>query len=335
MRTVSIYYLVLLIMIMAVLSGCNSAPDKYPEHEIARINIPEVNINRFDSALFSGERDNFTNHLKSLFPEFRIFLSDTIPTSAGFIELSDFVNDPVIISTSGEVSKTFPDLNKLTKELTFAFKHLKYHIPEFQVPQVYTYISGYDFEHPVIYSDSMLIIGLDNYLGSQYPFYTRLNFPKYKIARMRDAYITRDCMNQIAEFMLRSTNTEKRLIDHMIFEGKKLYFMELMLPQAHDTILTGYTESQLKWCDQYRKNMWAYIIDSKLMYETDTKKTSRILNDGPYSNDFGKDSAPRIGVYIGWQIVKKFMARNPEYHLVDLIKEVDSQKILANSKYKP
>jgi uncharacterized protein YjaZ len=60
-------------------------------------------------------------------------------------------------------------------------------------------------------------------------------------------------------------------------------------------------------------------------------------NDGPFTTakDFGNGTAPRIGSYIGWRIVKQYMEKNPKITLAQLLKLVDADDILTKSKYKP
>jgi hypothetical protein len=47
------------------------------------------------------------------------------------------------------------------------------------------------------------------------------------------------------------------------------------------------------------------------------------------------ESPGRTANWIGWQIVKSYMRRNPANTLDDLILEKDAQAILDASKYKP
>ena len=43
----------------------------------------------------------------------------------------------------------------------------------------------------------------------------------------------------------------------------------------------------------------------------------------------------RTANYIGWQIVKAYMRRNPEADIQDLIEATDAQQFLQKSRYKP
>jgi uncharacterized protein YjaZ len=40
-------------------------------------------------------------------------------------------------------------------------------------------------------------------------------------------------------------------------------------------------------------------------------------------------------MWVGWQIVKSYMKSNKEVTLSDLMNEIDAQKILSKSKYRP
>ena len=57
--------------------------------------------------------------------------------------------------------------------------------------------------------------------------------------------------------------------------------------------------------------------------------------DGPFTSALSKESAPRIGYWTGWQIIKQYMDHNPEVTVEQLMKETDAQKILTKAKYKP
>jgi uncharacterized protein YjaZ len=59
------------------------------------------------------------------------------------------------------------------------------------------------------------------------------------------------------------------------------------------------------------------------------------LADGPYTMEFSKDSPPRLGEWIGLQIIRSYMQKNPEITLQMMMQETDAQKILTLSGYKP
>jgi hypothetical protein len=74
-----------------------------------------------------------------------------------------------------------------------------------------------------------------------------------------------------------------------------------------------------------------------MLYESEPGKFMRYLNDGPFTvaEDVPKESSPAIGTWAGLQIVNHYMAENPNVSLQELMMELDFEKILKLSKYRP
>ena len=51
----------------------------------------------------------------------------------------------------------------------------------------------------------------------------------------------------------------------MVYNGKILYFMDMILPDAADTTKIGYTGKQLKWCDDFKAQIWGYFLEENLL----------------------------------------------------------------------
>ena len=139
------------------------------------------------------------------------------------------------------------------------------------------------------------------------------------------------------EDMFLENDSNKTLLSKMIYNGKIMYYMDQILPTVPDSIKIGYTNTQIKWCNQYKSAIWAYFLDENLLYESDFMKIQKFLNPAPFTPGVGEknDSAPRLAVWTGWQIVKQYMDNNPNVTLQQLMGDNDAQKILNGSKYKP
>jgi hypothetical protein len=113
--------------------------------------------------------------------------------------------------------------------------------------------------------------------------------------------------------------------------------MDAVMPETSDTLKIGYTQNQLVWCDENEAGIWAYFLENDLLFESDYLKIQKYLAEAPFTPGIGEksESAPKLGIWTGWQIVKKYMDKNPEVSLQQLMLESDSQKILSLSKYKP
>ena len=97
-------------------------------------------------------------------------LRDYIFRRTAYPDDSVFINDvykrltnPGIDTLLSETKRVFGDLSTLRTEFENAFRNVKYHYPDFVPPRIQTVISG--LETDMLVSDSLIIIGLDFYLG--------------------------------------------------------------------------------------------------------------------------------------------------------------------------
>lgn len=314
--------------------SCKNKSRKF-DVDISEINIKDVKIKRYEKALFSIDTNNLKSELKDLSNEYKIFLNVDFDDKSNLMQIYDFITDKKIIELNDSCFKKYPDLIDIEKETTTAFKYFKYYFPDNNIPEVYTYISNFDFENQIIFNNTDLIIALDMYLGKDFKTYQVYGIPKYKILWYNKQSIVRDCFKTIAEYNLNGMTRNKTLLDFMVVKGKVLYFLDAILQSTKDEIKINYTKEQLQWCQENEAAIWAFIIEGNFLYSNDYLKINKFINEGPFTSYFSQESPARTGWFIGWQIVKSYMNHNKNITLSQLFKENDSQKILINSKYKP
>jgi uncharacterized protein YjaZ len=113
--------------------------------------------------------------------------------------------------------------------------------------------------------------------------------------------------------------------------------MKQMQPETADSAIIGYSEKQMKWANDYESDSYAYLLDQDLLYETDYFKIQKYISEAPFTPGLGEknESAPKLGLFIGWQMVNNYMKENPKVTLNELMLERDAQKILKEAKYRP
>ena len=303
--------------------------------DISKIKLSQVRIRDYGKALFSIDPDSLSQGLDSIADNYGIFLGNDFTDPAKLLQLKDFVIDPFNKKIERQCRKEYPDLDGIEKELTLSFRYYKYYFPEKKLPQVYTYVSGLLYEAPVQYLDSVLIIALDMYLGSDFEPYRQIGLPKYKTRRMTRDYIVPDCMKEMGYSLISPDMPQNTLLDQMVMHGKALYFLDLVCPDVPDSIKIGFTSAQLDWCRQNEKNIWAYLIENELLYSTDSFVIDKFIIDGPFTSGFPGEAPAMMGRYIGWQIIRSYMHNNTRKDIHDLIAEYDAQQLLKDSKFKP
>jgi len=317
-----------------------------------KIDVSSIDLNlkieRFDHDFDGFRGSNYPTKAAQLYRHYGIFYPDfierilnagSIKDTAYFANLRQVFAAKSYIDLKHEVDSVYPNLDKQEAELTDAFKHIKYFYPQKRLPHIYAYFSGFQAQSSI--GNNYFAIGLDLFLGSNSKFYPALieEFPHYISRRFTpDNMVPRVIESMTREDMFEEqADDDRTLLSRMIYNGKIMYFMDQVLPDVPDSTKIGYTNQQLKWCADNQANIWGYFLEDNLLYESDYQKIQKYLTEAPFTPGLGdhNNSAPKLAVWTGWQIVKQYMDSNPKVSLQQLMTERDEQKILAQSKYRP
>jgi len=335
---------VLIVLVVAVLFlfSCNNA-DKNPDVSNIRINL---STERFEKKLFDTSAPSLLAYLQRLEtsnPSFTATYLKTIlnadpqwpaDTTATFV--NGFVKAFRPVYDSAE--KIFNDFSPYEEEIRKGLQYVKYYFPAYKVPEkIITYIGPLDGYGDII-SEQGFLIGLHHHLGRNYSLYktemVREVYPDYISDRFEPAYIVVNCMKNLVNDIYPEKESDKPLIDQMIEKGKRLYILSRFLPNTDDYKLMGYTETQMKDCYKHEAAIWDMFIKNSYLQTTDKNISKNFIDEGPKTQELGEGAPGNIGSFAGWQIIKKYMQRNPATTLQQLI-SLDEERILQEAKYKP
>lgn len=256
------------------------------------------------------------------------------PNDSAFInKLYEKFTNIHIDTLAQEVKRVFGTEQKLKEELTQAFKNLRYYYPEATIPRIETVISG--FETDMFVNDTLIIIGLDYFLGEDARF--RPNMYDYLLRQYNPENIVPSIMLMygIDSRINHMDADNKTALADMITYGKSFYFAKHMVPCAPDRVLIWYTPEEIKGAYENQDLIWARLVEDKLFYSTSHMLKQKYLGDRPKTAEVGPECPGRIGQWVGWQIVKNYMKENPKHTLNDLMDSGNADKIFKESKYKP
>jgi hypothetical protein len=91
----------------------------------------------------------------------------------------------------------------------------------------------------------------------------------------------------------------------------------------------------MKFCRNNEARMWEYLIENKLLFETNRSVIRKFTGVGPFTKDFTSESPARAAVWTGWRIVEAYSRNNRDLSLREIMEEKDYQKVLTLSKYNP
>lgn len=315
---------------MLVLAGCKGKEGRHNEGDIS--------IKRFEQVLFETPSDKLHDALSTFAAEFRSPLLNVYPDDQQFMaQLSGFIADSTVRDIYRITNNRYRNLYWLESELTGALERARELDSEIEYENFATFISGtFDYDRRVVVSreTGSVLVSIDQYALGDMERYSYFGLPMFIVERCDSVYLASDIMAEIARQHTAMPDEENiTMLDLMIAEGKVLYFLDQVMPKKEDCIKIRYTEEQMAWMKANESNVWAYFIQNNLLYEKDYARYHNFVDEAPKTNAF-KDSAPRTTQYIGWQIVRKYMA-NSKSTMKELFDNTDSQAILAASKYKP
>jgi len=314
--------------------------------DVSNIDV-KVKIERFDHDLDAMRTKPMLAQSTYMIKKYGIFYQDymerimqagTVRDTAYFKTLRDVFSGQSYADLKHDVDSIYPNLDKQEEEIAEAFKYIKYYYPKKKLPKVYAYFSGFQAQTSI--GDGYFAIGLDMFLGANSKFYPALTetVPHYISRRFTPDNITPRVVEGIAREDMYPENTQdKSLLSRMIYNGKIMYFMDRILPDVPDSTKIGYTAKQVKWCDDFKSQIWGYFLEENLLYESDYEKIQKYLGEAPFTPGLGEknEAAPKLAIWTGWQIVKEYMDKNPKVTLPQLMADDDAQKILNDSKYRP
>ena len=245
----------------------------------------------------------------------------------------DRQNDSLQLLLQDAVAKVFSEIQPLEKKVSSLFKLIKYYFPRTKIPQIITLTNNVDYQIKTVYSDSLLLLSLDTFLGEDHPLYEGI--PNYIRKELDQKYIPSQIVEKFSSYIMPPPEN-RTFLAQMLYEGKKMYLQDLLLPDQKDAIKTAYTEEELEWVKENEVYIWQYFIEKQVLYQTDPEWVERFLEPAPFSKFYlqlDNESPGRIGRWIGWQIVRKYREQH-ETTIEDLIK-LPAQQLFNQSKYKP
>lgn len=324
----------LLGLVFALLTACSRDQNTCELNpEVANVSAP-VELERLEKPFFQIKN---TTEAKRFITQHPLFANQ-------FLQRRQFPTDDVLaemltrLSTNAglqqlgrQTDSTFQDSEKLKSQLQRMFQHIRYNFKDFRVPPVKTFVTG--LSQDMFVNDSLMVLGLDFFVGPNARY--RPNVPDYILRRYRPEYVLPTAALAISSKYNKKELTNQTMLAEMVQFGKSLYFAERVLPCTPDSILIGYTNKELTGVYFNEGKVWAHFLDKKLLYNTAPFTVQKYVGERPNIPEIDKTCPGRVGAWVGWQIVRKYMTTHPEVTLVQLMANKNPQQILNESRYRP
>ncbi|MBO7494293.1 MAG: hypothetical protein J6T87_09140 [Bacteroidales bacterium] len=345
MRRKKLSVICILLIICIGLTGCkkkNTSVEvpkpKLTEEQVNKAKNIDIKILRYEQDLFNMDTKDMAAGFKAIYGKYpeNIIANGAWNNTAMLQSVKGFISDPVIKEIYKDTEAKYADLSDFKNQITPALTLYLTHFPNEKVPDFCTLVSGIDFQMPSVFGyENTIFICLDMYMGKDYKQYAQAGMPKYIAARCDKKYMATDCFSKALVYKHLPDKTLVTLLDNMVFAGKKMLFTQTMFPNVEPQDILGYTKEQYNWAISHESSIWHYLIEKNLVYDKSDDVARRMVDEAPFTRDFGNNSPGRLGVFIGFQIIQSYMKTHPGTTLKDIMNMTDSQKILKESGYKP
>lgn len=339
-------------ILLAVMALSSCRDKEIPDVSGIEITLP---VKRFEQDFFAMDTLHLMASLQQLHQKYPGFLPDYAQHILGLPPVSDtgnqvleltkkFIRDYKPIKDSAD--KVFSRFGPIENDVKKGLQFVKYYFPSYKLPaSLVTFIGPMDAFYEASlggYGDVItaggLAVGLQLHLGKDFSLYKsdmgQALYPDYVSRRFTPDYIAVNCMKNIIDDLYPEKLTGKPLVEQFVEKGKRLYVLEKIMPYTPDTLRTGYTDYQLKGCYSNEGNIWNFFLTNNLLYNTEPGLIKEYISDGPHTPTLGEGSPGFIGLFIGRQIVKKYLSKNPSVTLPELL-QMDAKQLFQESKYKP
>jgi hypothetical protein len=329
--------LVVFFIFNLVLAGCNTDDEEKcafipPTNDLA-IELEFEQLEDSLPAITSKQQlvDFFSRH--TTLRDF-VFSRSAYPSDSVFInELYARFSNPHLDTLLVETKRVFGDGAYLKEEFRNAFVTMRYYYPDFQIPKIQTVITG--LESDLFVSDSLIIVGLDYYLGTGARY--RPNMYEYMLRRYQKNFIVPSVMllYGIDTRYNKTDLSDRTVLADMISYGKAYYFAKHMMPCVPDSVFIGYSSEEIAGARANQDRIWKRMVEDEAFFSTSAQVKQRYIAERPKTYEVGDQAPGRIGTWVGWQIVKSYATRKPDLTVPQLMLEQDARLIFNESRYRP
>lgn len=344
-----LYIGTLFILSVILFTSCENK-SKHPDTSKIKIELETV---RFEQDFFSMDTADINTAMEKLRAKHENFTNDFVLRILGLEGVDTAIWGTAIKQFYRDYKPIYDSTRLQEEEIMIAFdktkeglKNVKYYFPKYKLPEQFitfvgpidAFATGSTGGSGDIITTFALGIGLQLHLGNNSDIYNSEEgmqlYPNYISRKFTPDYIPVNCMKNTIDDLIPSIKQGASLLDVLVDHGKRMYLLDLFLPETEDTLKLGYSAAQLKGAEKNEGLIWNYFLENNLLYETDPFKIRSFINDGPSTMEFGEGSPGFISLFVGKQIIQAYIDKHPET-TTDALLSLDAKKIFSASGYKP
>jgi len=303
----------------------------------------DLRIERLDQDLFRSADDSSLNFSLKLYATYGPFYKEYVERILRLgpvddprlpIALTNFTMNPDWMAVQQRADSVLGDMEPQRADFELVFERLVTFFPDSLVPRIIAFNSG--FNYGVTPTDSVLGIGVEWFVAQGSSLEALLApdvFPQYMKERMRPEMLVPGAVKGWLQVHYTKDVRGEDLLTNLVEIGKVMYLLDALLAETNPALKFAFTDEQVKWCEDNEFNVWKELIAKEQLYSMKTEDIDRLLNDGPFTNGFPRESPGHIGEWIGYRMVKSYMDDHDDVSMAQLFGNTEPRSVLKS--YKP
>lgn len=207
-------------------------------------------------------------------------------------------------------------------------------LPAISWPDIYGVVITYN--QSVVSADSVILVGLNHYLGPDYEPYSY--FDSYqrhsKQKRLIPWHVAETLVSLAYPYRPSSDATA---LSRMVYEGAVVESVLRLLSSSDVQSALGFTDDGYEWAVENEAPAWKAMIEKGLVHTADPAEIERLVNPSPHTSILHPSSPGRMGRFIGHRIVKSYLAGHEGVRLSEILDSAfyNSPQVLIESDYYP
>lgn len=319
----SIY--IVIASLLCTFAGCTNGNNDWIPEPITRLDSLALKLN-------NGAGTSMPKDIKACADALLQYLGPT----HGDTTWSAYASSRAVAAFAPEAAKAFPDLTSMRDTLGMILHNAA--VNGLVLPHRHYASVVWSDRKSIVINEPYVFIALNHYLGSNHPAYS--GWPQYVRATKTPQMLAYDLAEAlIAEaYPYESIAASQRtVLSRLLYEGALAYAKIQVVPNATEALTLGYDEATLADIQSNEAFIWRHLIEGQMLYSTDAALIDKLFAPASHTYIISPDAPGRVVRYIGLQIVKRYLNKNPETTPIQLLSPgfFGAKNSLEKAEYAP
>ncbi|MEY3399079.1 MAG: hypothetical protein RL220_1673, partial [Bacteroidota bacterium] len=285
-------WLLIVLFLITVITACEDDPLK-------QVNVDDTVIDytskRLDRDIFSADFGAPEAARQTLYHKYGEFICRYVQDilkvgrcedSLAFRNIALFTHSGGMVRIEEAIDSLFTDekISVYDQEFRKGLQYWHHYFPDSVVPGVVYMHSGLNYL--AFATDSSIGIGLDFYLGADHPLVQEFPpdfVPNYVKEDMDDKYLVANGLRDWVYMRTLTYETGDNLLDRIIFEGKRMYLLDALMPEVADSIKMNWTVEEALWAESNEGQIWEELAKQEVLFNDNPLDIAKWTDPAPFT----------------------------------------------------